>query len=178
MFLFRANVFFYWISRHMQACMEQAWRITNAQPTAGDTMNTLYGLTNLDRPELGAAWQEQFSSLPPKGISQDLMCHVLAFEYQLKTYGGLDTKSKRALRLKRHNGSKPSPRKMNPKLQVGARLIRVWNGTTQNVDVTPTGFEWRGKPYRSLTAIAKAITGTHWSGPRFFGLDKKALNNG
>ena len=106
------------------------------------------------------------------------MCHVLAFEYQVESHGGLDTKSKRALRLKRHNGSNPATRRLKTKLQVGARLIRVWNGVTHNVNVTPTGFEWRGQTYRSLSAIAKAITGAHWSGPRFFGLDAKVLQNG
>jgi hypothetical protein len=146
--------------------------------TVGDTMKTNIELTAFDRQELTSAWQERFSSSPPKGISQDLMCHVLAFEYQIKSHGDLDTKTKRALKLNRHSGPMQTTRKLNPRLPVGARLIREWNGTTHNVDVTPNGFEWRGQPYRSLSAIAKAITGAHWSGPRFFGLTAKAFNNG
>jgi hypothetical protein len=59
------------------------------------------------------------------------------------------------------------------KLVPGARLIRDWNGKTWVVDITETGFVMQGQSYRSLTAIAKQITGAHWSGPRFFGLNNK-----
>jgi len=56
-------------------------------------------------------------------------------------------------------------------LKPGARLIREWNGSSHIVEVVEDGFLWNGKRYRSLSAIARAITGTRWSGPRFFGLD-------
>ena len=59
-----------------------------------------------------------------------------------------------------------------PALRPGGRLIREWNGVSHVVDVTEDGFDWRGKRYRSLSAIALAITGTKWSGPRFFGIRK------
>ena len=56
------------------------------------------------------------------------------------------------------------------KLKPGARLVREWHGRTHDVLVTEAGFLWRSETWRSLTAIAREITGTHWSGPRFFGL--------
>lgn len=61
-------------------------------------------------------------------------------------------------------------RKPSPTLQPGALLLREWNGTTHVVDIPPEGFVWNGSPHRSLAAIARAITGAHWTGPRFFEL--------
>jgi hypothetical protein len=61
-------------------------------------------------------------------------------------------------------------RPVSPKLRPGGRLIRAWNGVSHVVDITEEGYLWRGRRYRSLSAIARAITGAHWSGPRFFGL--------
>jgi len=60
-----------------------------------------------------------------------------------------------------------------PNLRPGARLVREWRGRTHTVQVTEDGFEYDGKPYSSLSKIAHAITGAHWSGPRFFGLSRK-----
>jgi len=57
------------------------------------------------------------------------------------------------------------------RLKPGAKLIREWHGKTHTVIVCEEGFEWRGKPWRSLSVIARTITGMHWSGPRFFGLN-------
>ena len=57
-----------------------------------------------------------------------------------------------------------------PKLRPGGRLVREWNGVTHVVDVVADGYLWRGTRYRSLSAVAREITGAHWSGPRFFGL--------
>lgn len=59
-----------------------------------------------------------------------------------------------------------------PSIAAGSRLAREWNGKTHVVDVTDDGFFYAGKTYRSLSAIARAITGARWSGPRFFGLDR------
>ena len=62
----------------------------------------------------------------------------------------------------------------SPGLKPGGRLIREWNGVTHIVDVAEDGFVWNGQTWRSLSVIAREITGTHWSGPRFFGLNGKA----
>ena len=75
-----------------------------------------------------------------------------------------------ALRARLDRIAAGEERKPSPTLQSGARLLREWNGTTHVVDVQPDGFVWNGSPHRSLSAIARAITGACWSGPRFFGL--------
>jgi hypothetical protein len=59
-------------------------------------------------------------------------------------------------------------------LKAGTRLVREWRGVTHTVLVHADGFEWNGRRYRSLTIVAREITGAHWSGPRFFGLRKRA----
>ena len=61
-------------------------------------------------------------------------------------------------------------RPKSPALKPGSQLPREWQGRTEIVDVLETGFRWRGREYRSLSKVARAITGAHWSGPRFFGL--------
>ncbi len=60
------------------------------------------------------------------------------------------------------------------RLKPGAKLVREWRGETHDVLVLEDGFQWRGRQWRSLSAIAREISGTHWSGPRFFGLQAKA----
>lgn len=128
-------------------------------------------ITALDRAALSALWAQQQGSPPPKGLSQPLMRRILAFDLQAKAHGGLDRKTMRALKAMRPDaGAKPKPRRSSsPALKPGARLLREWNGATHCVDVTDAGFLWQGQTYRSLSAIARAITGAHWSGPRFFG---------
>lgn len=95
---------------------------------------------------------------------------AIAYEVQCAAFGGLSTSVKRALRAAASGMSFEPSRHVAP----GARLIREWNGTVHEVDVVEGGYIWQGETYRSLTAIARAITGTKWSGPRFFGLERRA----
>ena len=97
---------------------------------------------------------------------------VLAFEVQSKQSGGLPHGFINRLN-KQANGSKPKRSKVEPK--PGGRLLREWNGITHVVDIADDCYVWKGENYRSLSAIARAITGAHWSGPRFFGLNKKEI---
>lgn len=101
----------------------------------------------------------------------------IAFEVQSKTYGGLDQQTRRILKQyeQSHISNKAIRIKANPLVQ-GSRILREWKGVTHLVIVTDQGYEWQGKTYRSLSAIAKEITGTHWSGPRFFCLKDKQPN--
>ena len=71
-------------------------------------------------------------------------------------------------------GGAPTPKPAPPRLKPGARLVREWHGRTHSVVVLDDAFEFEGKRYRSLTQIAREITGAHWSGPRFFGLAKRS----
>ena len=126
-------------------------------------------LDTMDRAALVAAWSDLIGTPAPKGISRGFLQRFLAFEIQSRRSGGL-TKTVRAA-LKASEGV-TSRRPAAHGLKPGGRLLREWNGVTHVVDVTETGFIWRGETWRSLSAIAREITGAHWSGPRFFGLTR------
>ncbi len=129
------------------------------------------GLDELDRESLIARWRAAYGAPPPHKLSRALMEKALAYEIQCRAFGGLSGAAKRTLRAAAasKDGS-TGPRLLNP----GARLIREWNGTVHEVDVSGDGYVWQDQRYRSLTAIARAITGTKWSGPRFFGLSGRS----
>ena len=128
-------------------------------------MTRVAEITSMDRASLLATWQSVFGRPAPKGLSQNMLRRFLAFEVQAKAQGGLNRSTRASLFSK-------SPKKaQSTKLKPGGRLIREWNGVTHIVDVIEGGFEWRGRTWRSLSAIAREITGAHWSGPRFFGLN-------
>ncbi len=129
-------------------------------------------LAVLTRAELVERWRAHYRTDPPKGISQSLLVRAIAYEMQAKRYGGLKPAVNRRLRTIANgtvNGDHGG-RKASPTLQPGARLIREWNGVSHVVEVIEGGFIWNGDRHRSLSAIARAITGARWSGPRFFGL--------
>jgi len=98
----------------------------------------------------------------------------LAYRIQELTYGGLKpetVKRLEALGEQLDGGDRKKSRiRANLTPIVGTRLIREWQGVEQVVTVTTVGFEWQGRPYKSLSAIARAITGTRWNGWVFFGL--------
>ncbi len=92
---------------------------------------------------------------------------AIAYGVQVKAFGGLSARMLRALRAAaKANGG---PALIKPP-SCGTRLVREWNGALHEVEVLEDGYLWRGEQTRSLSAIARAITGTKWSGPRFFGL--------
>lgn len=134
-------------------------------------------LASMDRLTLMPVWIVLNGSPPPRGMSTVLMRRILAFDIQAKRGGGI---TKTLLRdLNRLAGTGDAKRRRPARgVEPGGRLIREWNGVTHIVDVIDTGFVWNGQSYQSLSPIARAITGSHWSGPRFFGLiksEKKAL---
>ena len=120
----------------------------------------------MDRTALLTLWTELEEGAPPKRLSTPLMRRILAFEVQARRHGGLPASIEK--KLARIAAGKDRP--TSPKLRPGGRLVREWNGVSHVVDVTDAGYLWRGERHRSLSAIARAITGAHWSGPRFFGL--------
>jgi hypothetical protein len=110
-------------------------------------------------------WRVIFGRTPPADLSKDLLGRMIAYRLQERAFGGLDRESLRFLdSLARHGGS---PRRQ---LKPGTVLVRDYQGQRHTVTVTPDGFDWQGTTYPSLSAIARAITGTAWSGPRFFAL--------
>jgi hypothetical protein len=127
---------------------------------------TIAEIEAMDRAALVAAWSEVIRTPVPKGLSKTLMRRFLAIEIQSRRSGGLSRKVRAAVR----QPAERAPRAQSTGLQPGGRLLREWNGVTHVVDVTDDGFMWRDTRYRSLSRIAREITGAHWSGPRFFGL--------
>lgn len=123
-------------------------------------------LDSLSTAELRAEWQARFGQ-PAPHIRRQLLLAALAYEHQAERHGGLSKRCKKRLR-RLAEGDDSSP----PPLPAGTRLMREWQGQHHTVVVTEAGFEWNGQVFASLSAVARAITGTRWSGPRFFGLEQ------
>ena len=124
--------------------------------------------------ELRSAWRETFKqSAPP--LSPEFLARAIAYRLQERQHGGLTSPVKRELaRLTRLVARTGECRPANHiSLKPGTRLVREWNGRALNVLVCDEGFELDGRQYASLTQIAHDVTGTRWSGPRFFGLKSR-----
>jgi hypothetical protein len=124
--------------------------------------------------ELRSRWREVYGNVAPN-ISPDLLGRGIAYRLQEQALGKLPSHIERELyRLNGKVGtSAPTPSRRGPILP-GTRFVREWNGKTIAVTATDSGFEWNNDTYRSLSEIARKVTGAHWSGPRFFGLTAKA----
>lgn len=126
--------------------------------------------------ELKAEWQTLFDAPAPNN-SRTFLENRLAYRIQELTYGGPDKQTRRLLDLLADEVEGTLTRKAqiadprNP--VVGTKLIREWDGVAHTVTVLKDGFEWNGKRYKSLSAVARSITGTRWNGYRFFGLRER-----
>ena len=126
--------------------------------------------TTTTRCQLVERWQAAFKRSVPPRLSRVLLEQSLAYQLQVKGRGAVGNRVRGALlAASRSEGFVPT-RLPAP----GAKLIREWHGIVHVVEVCEGGFQYEGRWYRSLTAIAEEITGSHWSGPRFFGLRKPA----
>jgi len=141
-------------------------------PGARDLAERLTALGQLTHTDLRAEWRRLYRANPPKRINRDLLELAVAWKLQEKALGGLGASIRRQVgNLAQTMESKGDLTKARAvKLRPGAKLIREWHGETHDVLVLDDGFRWRGQHWRSLSIIAREITGTHWSGPRFFGL--------
>lgn len=134
---------------------------------------TLTRLTELPPAGLRDEWARRFGA-PAPDLSIDLLRLGLGYKLQEQSHGGLSKGTRSLLRqvaahaaLTKANGvAKPLPRKLTP----GTRLVRDWHGVGHTVVVLDKGFEYAGRNWRSLSAVAREITGTNWNGPLFFGL--------
>jgi hypothetical protein len=127
--------------------------------------DAIAALVAMDRDDLIGAWRATFGAPPPKRLSALFLRRFIAFELQARQHGGLPKGFERQLATANKTRTTHTT-----SLKPAGRLLREWNGTTHVVDVMEDGFRWQGERYRSLSAIARAITGARWSGPRFFGL--------
>jgi hypothetical protein len=145
------------------------------RPDITEVEHQIAGLTNRSTQDLRVAWCQLHRTGPPLGLSRDLLIRALANQLQERSYGGVS----RALRRRLQSlagASEKATLAVDPGLvlKAGTTLVRQWRGHTHTVLVHKDGFEHEGQHYRSLTAIAERITEAHWSGPRFFGLTKRA----
>ena len=140
---------------------------------AADLATRLAALPGLSHGDLRAEWRRLYRSEPPKKIGRDLLELGIAWRLQEKALGGMSAALKRRIadlaKTMETKGDLARARAVT--LKPGARLMREWRGVTHDVRMLEDGFEWRGTRWRSLSAIAREITGTQWSGPRFFGLE-------
>ena len=145
-----------------------------------DVAAQLKALEKMGAPALRVLWQATFSRAHPGWVQRDFLERALAYHFQEKAYGGLSAALRRRLRAYAEevevNGRIASLAR--PKIKPGTRLVRGWGGETHVVTIHESDFEYRGKRFKSLSEIARAITKTRWSGPAFFGLKPKSAPSG
>ena len=133
--------------------------------SAGADLGTaLAGLERASRHHLAELWVEYFGAAPPPRTSRSLMIRAVAYKMQERELGGLSVTTRRL--LSEEEGRVVRRRVIRP----GTVLIREWHGVAHQVTIGEGGVLYRGARYRSLSEVARLITGARWSGPRFFGL--------
>ena len=166
-------------------------------------VDQLAALMQMEPAQLRAEWRRVYQTAPSPRLTTDLLRRGIAYKLQERVHGGLpshidrelDRLAKRSLADAvaaaaaaavaatagadatsegRAQGAVPPRRIEEPRLRPGTRLVRSWQGRTYSVLVTEHGFVMDDREYPSLTRIAQAVTGTHWSGPRFFGITRKS----
>ena len=144
--------------------------------TDGAVLAQLAAMQKLSVIELKAKWEELLGTPAPNNARAFLELRI-GYRIQELTYGGLTRETRRVLDLLADEVEGKISRKSmvadprNP--VVGTRLVREWDGAEHTVTVLRDGYEWQGRKFRSLSAVAKAITGTNWNGFRFFGMREK-----
>jgi Protein of unknown function (DUF2924) len=143
-------------------------------------------LRALDIAALRLEWRNLFGKRAPKALPKSLLVKALAYQLQAKALGDLDGQTVCVLdayaaknegrwkgRVRMGRLGRSSPPSSSPRIKPGSVLVREWAGELHRVVVLEVGFAWNGDTYRSLSEVARAITGTRWNGPRFFGLDRE-----
>lgn len=139
----------------------------------GPVLARLAALKDMTVPQLKAEWEKLFAAAPPNN-SRAFLEQRLAYRIQELTYGGLSKPVTRLLDALADEVEGKKVRKTviaDPRNPVtGTKLVREWDGAEHVVTVLQDGFDWQGRRYKSLSAVARDITGTQWNGYRFFGL--------
>lgn len=149
--------------------------------TASEIEQEIAELNDRTITELQVRWRELYGTAPPFKVRSGFLRYAIAYRLQERLHGGLNTSTKRFLRAVAKQGRerrKAPPGALRRATSVpavqrparGTQLIREWNGKLETVEVTEQGYNWAGRTHSTLSAVALAITGTKWSGPRFFGL--------
>jgi hypothetical protein len=152
-----------------------------AVPDRSSLDSEIARLRGLDVEGLRARWHTVFGRRAPPHLPRHLLFRILAYRLQADRLGELDAETRRLLDRIGSGASDETGRlvadlnRSRTELRPGTLLTREWDGHLQRVMVLADGFSWDGKTYPSLSQVAFAITGSHWNGPRFFGLrDKRA----
>ena len=138
--------------------------------------NQLEELRNCSSSDLRQQWRNVFRSVAPD-MPPDLMRRAIAWRLQERVHGGLAPSAMKTIASLQASLARDGGIAVAPVLKPGTRLVREWHGRTYHVLVCDEGHEYNGRRYRSLSQIAREITGAAWSGPRFFGL-KSSKSNG
>src|SRR6266446_9622165 len=136
-------------------------------------------LPGLSLLELRHRWKTLFGHPAPKSLRRTFLARAAAYQIQVEAYGGLSVATKRRLReiasAVRNGDANAIPG--SSRIKPGTQMIRQWQTTTHTVTALAVGFEWNGRIYKSLSAVANAITGTKWNGFAFFGIKRAPSGN-
>jgi hypothetical protein len=136
-------------------------------------------LPNLSLVELRNRWKTLFGHSAPKSLRRNFLARAVAYQMQVEAFGGLSVATKRRLR-EIANGVRNGDTNAllgASRIKPGTQMIRQWQNTTHTVTALAEGFEWDGQTYKSLSAVANAITGTNWNGFAFFGIKRAPSGN-
>jgi hypothetical protein len=137
------------------------------------------GLSKLGIDELRERWKATYGRAPSGEIGRSFLTRAIAYHLQEQAHGGLKPSTRRLLAQVAEDtaGGFASKKPRNRMAQSGTVLIREWQGNAHRVTMLYDGVSFNGKHYRSLSEVAREITGSRWSGPRFFGLRLPAMEN-
>jgi hypothetical protein len=136
-------------------------------------------LSKLGVDELRERWKAMYGKAPSREIGRSFLTRAIAYRLQERVYGGLKPSTRRLLaQVVEESATGSSPKKPQMRMaQSGTVLIREWQGNAHRVTMLDDGVSFNGKHYRSLSEVAREITGSRWSGPRFFGLRSRLMEN-
>ena len=139
----------------------------------------LAALPTLRKAALCELWKQFFHSDPSSQLRRDLMIPILAYRIQEQAFGSLSAPTRERLRQLglAFEKKSDSPLAGAPRVRPGTRLVRQWGDQVHLVHVHVNGYEYQGTRYRSLSEIARLITGTRWSGPLFFGIKNESTSD-
>ena len=151
--------------RSRSALPDQRKPIGGMISSSEDFGAALAGLERASRHRLTEHWSEYFGAAPPPRTSRSLMIRAVAYKMQERVIGGLSAATRPLL-----CAEEPAPVRRRRGLRPGTVLIREWHGIAHQITIVEQGVIYRGEHHRSLSEVARLITGARWSGPRFFGV--------
>ena len=136
-------------------------------------------LPDLSLLELRHRWKTLFGHRAPRSLRRNFLARAVAYQMQVEAYGGLSVATRQRLReianAVRNGDANAIPG--SSRIKPGTQMIRQWQNTTHTVTALAEGFEWNGRTFKSLSAVANAITGTNWNGFSFFGIKRAPSGN-